>query len=413
MAAPVKVQYSGVTLDLPTLAALAVAQADLGYVLPLMQGSFNPGVSASAGTHDGGGAVDVGLNAGADSFAVQVAKVKALRRAGFRAWRRTPAQGFPYHVHCILAGDPWLSPAAAAQLVQWDNRQNGLADHGPDDDPVDVAAGRPGGTVAKPIVLDIAWATPTVLQILATGAVGVIRYFSTDKTKDLTTVEVIAYRAAALGIGTVYETTAGRATAGYAAGQADARAAEAERIGVGLPSGHIHYFAVDEDVPWSSADPYFAGASSVLGKANTGVYGGVRVIDGAAAAGYHWLWQTAAWSGGAVSAHALLYQNGGTTLGGGADVNTVLATDWGQYPRPTNPTPPPVVVEELEMYIVAVDRAPYTSNPSSWPGEFLLGSDGSLHHIVDTPDLTAFQKLGIKGPVIISKAQYDSLLAGK
>lgn len=188
-------------------------------------------------------------------------------------------------------------------------------------------------------VIDVAWDRPTVAQIQATGAVGVIRYFSTDPTKNLTAAEVTAYHAAGLGVGDVWETSTGRATAGYTAGVNDAQAAQAQRSADGLPTDQVVYFAVDMDTSWASVSEYFRGCDAVMGSRPdgtklTGVYGGRAVIDGAAAAGFHFLWQTLAWSGGVRSPHAVLYQNGSTVLGGQADINEVLATDWGQYPTP-------------------------------------------------------------------------------
>ena len=96
------------------------------------QGGFNVGgVSASAGTHDRA-AVDVSgsiLTAG-ERWAV----VTNMRRVGFAAWIRTPAQGFSYHVHGVpINGD--LSTAARAQVVQYKDKRNGLAGAGPDDGP--------------------------------------------------------------------------------------------------------------------------------------------------------------------------------------------------------------------------------------------------------------------------------------
>jgi hypothetical protein len=185
------------------------------------------------------------------------------------------------------------------------------------------------------IGVDIAWARPSVAQIQGTGARFVARYLSTDPSKNLTAAEVTAYRAAGLGTVVVWETTTGRARAGMAAGQADARAAEAQRKTVGLPGDMPIHFAVDEDTTWSSVAPYMAGAVSVLGQARVGVYGGYQVIEGAAGAGFRFLWQTTAWSGGRWSSHATIRQTGGTTLGGDADWDTAMTADYGQYPRPT------------------------------------------------------------------------------
>lgn len=183
--------------------------------------------------------------------------------------------------------------------------------------------------------IDIAWDRPTVAAILATGAHWVARYFSPDPTKNLTAAEVHDYTAAGLGVVTVWEGSATRALAGRAAGVADAQAAEQQRIAVGLPSDMVIHFAVDTDTDWASVAPYFNGVISVLGLARTGTYGGLRVIEGAHAAGIKYLWQTVAWSGGVWSQYATIRQPIGTTLGGNADYDTAEVTDFGQYPRPS------------------------------------------------------------------------------
>lgn len=196
------------------------------------------------------------------------------------------------------------------------------------------AAAPLAATVSGPLVIDIAWARPTVSQIRATGAVGVVRYFSPDATKNLHPSEVADYLAAGWGTATVFESTAGRATAGRAAGYADARLAEQQRAACGLPADHVHHFAVDSDVSWPSVQAYFTGAADAIGLDRVGTYGGYSVVEGAHGYGVRHLWQTVAWSAGRISSHAALYQSGGTVLGGDADINHVLLPDWGQYPRP-------------------------------------------------------------------------------
>lgn len=185
--------------------------------------------------------------------------------------------------------------------------------------------------------IDIAWARPSVTEIKAAGAHFVARYFSTDPSKNLRASEVAAYRAAGLGTVVVWETTAGRATTGHAAGAADALAAEAQRKSVGLPSDMVLHFAVDKDVSWAAVAPYFDGVISVIGMDRTGCYGGIDVIVGGYARGIRYLWQTAAWSEGRWSEHATIRQAGGTTLHGGADWDTATVPDFGQYPRPATP----------------------------------------------------------------------------
>jgi hypothetical protein len=213
--------------------------------------------------------------------------------------------------------------------------------------------------------IDIAWDRPTIAAIKATGAHWVARYFSTDATKNITAAEVHDYPAAGLAVVTVFESSAGRATQGRAAGIADARLAEQQRAAVGLPAGHVHHFAVDEDTSWASVQAYFDGAASVIGLARTGCYGGLHVIEGAHAHGIGYLWQTVAWSGGVWSQHATIRQTGGTTLSGGADLDYAEVPDFGQYPRPTTPeadmTPDEMLAARMPAYaaIPGRDGKPY------------------------------------------------------
>jgi hypothetical protein len=118
---------SPVLLNRRTAAALDVVHEKLGYELTITQGSYHKTTAASAGTHDGGGAVDLA------PFEADK-KVHALRAVGFAAWHRLPSQGdWPEHVHGILRGDQQLSPQAAAQIVSYDNHRNGLANNDADD----------------------------------------------------------------------------------------------------------------------------------------------------------------------------------------------------------------------------------------------------------------------------------------
>lgn len=101
------------------------------------QGSWS-GADASAGTHSGGGAIDVtGLDAAqCDEL------VATMRRVGWAAWHRTPEQSdWVRHVHGIAVqpGGEWdrgcLSGAAHEQVVDYYDGRNGLASGAPDDGP--------------------------------------------------------------------------------------------------------------------------------------------------------------------------------------------------------------------------------------------------------------------------------------
>jgi hypothetical protein len=123
--------YRGKLLNTRTIAMLEAAEERLGYSLHVMQGSYNRGgVSASAGTHDGGGALDVSATSN------QSKVVRALREVGFAAWHRLPSQGpWGEHIHAIAIGDPDLSSGARTQVREYYAGQNGLANHRRDDGP--------------------------------------------------------------------------------------------------------------------------------------------------------------------------------------------------------------------------------------------------------------------------------------
>lgn len=122
--------YDGRRVDWITRAALQDAAVDLGYPLTLTQGSYNAGaVPASAGTHDGGGVVDL---APFD----HARKVAALRRLGFAAWYRPAIAGlWPAHVHAVLIGNRKLSAGARAQVAEYLAGFDGLTGDGRDTGP--------------------------------------------------------------------------------------------------------------------------------------------------------------------------------------------------------------------------------------------------------------------------------------
>jgi hypothetical protein len=181
--------------------------------------------------------------------------------------------------------------------------------------------------------VDYSYSRPDLGCLVRAGKRFVLRYLSHDSAKALSAGEVQALRAAGLAIGVVFEDAAGRATQGYAAGQADAAFAAQQLVVCGLPANLPIYFAVDQDVTDLEVLPYFEGVSSVIGEPRTGVYGGYRACDGLSV-GY--IWQTYAWSGGQVLADADLYQyqNGVTLCGATVDLTRALSADPGLWGFP-------------------------------------------------------------------------------
>lgn len=228
-----------------------------------------------------------------------------------------------------------------------------------------VVCGMPtAAAAAPPQLIDFAARQIPAEQIRAAGYRGVVNYVSLSRpgssfgAKPITRSYADSLIAAGLAIVSNYQygKPGGSApsdfTRGYTGGVADARTAWGLHTAAGGGQTAPIFFTIDEDInrdTWNhTALPWFRGINSVLGVARTGVYGGVRVCQWAAADGVvgssstpgrRWLWQTKAWSGSQVHPAAVLYQrvvstasNPGPKVGGlEVDVNDVLAPDCGQW----------------------------------------------------------------------------------
>ncbi|WP_440105049.1 peptidoglycan-binding domain-containing protein [Streptosporangium sp. H16] len=130
-----RVSTDGFVVNTRTRSMLAEAKRLLGRDFKLDQGSYNPGGDpTSAGTHDGGGVVDISVKG--MSSATRTAVVRALRRVGFAAWVRSPDQAdWPWHIHAVAISDTGLSSQAQRQVGDYYLGLNGLAGRGPDDGP--------------------------------------------------------------------------------------------------------------------------------------------------------------------------------------------------------------------------------------------------------------------------------------
>ena len=104
-----------------------------GKSLKIIQGCFNTGVDASAGTHDGDAVLDVEIF-GMDWYQAQ----KFLRSLGWAAWVRTPAQGFSYHIHMVSLPDykykfvAKVGQYVPGQVTSYYNHTSGLIGEAPD-----------------------------------------------------------------------------------------------------------------------------------------------------------------------------------------------------------------------------------------------------------------------------------------
>ncbi len=119
---------NGMVINQRTYSMLEYAQTLYGGELEITgyhitQGSYTDQVSASFGTHAGGGAVDISVirNGTYEVLYDDIEPlIQELRIAGFAAWLRDFDQlypGSPIHIHAIAIGDRDLSPAAQEQLI--------------------------------------------------------------------------------------------------------------------------------------------------------------------------------------------------------------------------------------------------------------------------------------------------------
>ena len=250
------------------------------------------------------------------------------------------------------------------------------------------------------MIVDYSLARPTAAQLKAAGATGVIRYLGWDcepgfacEHKNLSLNELAFLRSGGFEVGLSFEYAADAALNGTLQGTADAGLADVQLAQLGLartadPMGV--FYAYDFDVPdfapglpegpanaLAKLGPCGEYGAALRGAALThevGAYGGFWAVSRLLDAGLVTkAWQTTlAWSEGSrvpagathcvirtdplsgisylFDTRCVLRQTGGTILGD-VDVDALEITgtdpDWGQYPRPHQPPPPPLPWEEI------------------------------------------------------------------
>lgn len=187
------------------------------------------------------------------------------------------------------------------------------------------------------IVLDYSAARLTGSAIAAYGAKGAIRYAGLSETnvKIINKAESDSIIAAGCSVALVFEQYATDAYGGYAQGVANATKLRNHASALGLPlRGYLcqdQWIAAGQS---TNVRDYFRGAISVLGAANTGIYGFKDTMDltkDLNAAAY---WQCGAQSD--LRPFASVYQRnyGAYAVSGIAvDVSDVLRNDWLQTPN--------------------------------------------------------------------------------
>lgn len=190
---------------------------------------------------------------------------------------------------------------------------------------------------------------PGIGNLQAAGSTFAGRYAAFDHPRGIQPFEVQALNAAGMDIITFYEEGGTWITGGYAAGVRAARNARQVWANAGQHSDVPLFLACDSDFSSGQLGPVYAaldGCASVIGRQNTGVYGGVAPVhcarrDGKAAYGVQaGAWRYRAGEVGVTDPYgwsplAQVRQDAYGLYIGGTQVDhlTALAGDFGQWRR--------------------------------------------------------------------------------
>lgn len=160
---------------------------------------------------------------------------------------------------------------------------------------------------------DFSFTKPNPTALKNAGYSFVLGYISNDPSKDLSAGQIAAYHSAGLKVGLVFETTAGRVLSGSAGGKADGSQAHVAANARGYAANAPIFYAVDFDATtsqYATIDAY-GREFNLTNVRPVGPYAHHNYIEHAVTPGMQPNsvgWQTAAWSGGLLSAKASIYQ---------------------------------------------------------------------------------------------------------
>jgi Domain of unknown function (DUF1906) len=177
-------------------------------------------------------------------------------------------------------------------------------------------AGAARADESETIGFDFSYTKPPPGPMADAGYEFAIGYVSPNPAKNISAGLMAAYRDAGIGVGLVWESTAGRALAGRAAGKQDGRAAEEQANALGYPVDAVIFFAVDKNTTRADrpAIREYAEAFSGATRRPVGIFGEADVLDHFVTPGkkpVQYGWQTVAWSQGRVSEKAHLFKRVG------------------------------------------------------------------------------------------------------
>lgn len=233
--------------------------------------------------------------------------------------------------------------------------------------------------------VDYSFARPGGAKLQANGKAFAVRYLY-GGSKGLTNPEIADLHAHGIEIAVVYQEGTGEWKNGFNEGARQARVAQSILNSLDLAHNLPIYFTCDSSDGNSNTGlvcDFVSGASSVLGKDRTGIYGSYTVINAVKKAdACNWFWQTYAWSSGNLSAFANLYQYDNGQWNGSVDFTRAYSSEYGQNP-PTAPTPTPEKEEEDmgQLYVLQDANPVIIGNRPSKDGDVFLVAPGIVAYV--------------------------------
>lgn len=214
-----------------------------------------------------------------------------------------------------------------------------------------MASSLPKGTLG----VDYSYARPGGAAIAAAGYKFAMRYLSYEVPKNISPAELADLHAHGLYVGFVWETNGTSILNGASSGAVEGQAARSELAACGVPADVPVFVAFDQDdrgyFGWQGTIHAYLDAFARASGRFAIPYGSNRVIDF-----FQSGWQTEAWSGGALSSFAAIYQRASQQTGAyfrfppdTIDENILLADQaifFGPPGAPVvKPTPPGDIVQ--------------------------------------------------------------------
>jgi len=257
--------------------------------------------------------------------------------------------------------------------------------------------------------IDYSFVRYTAAQLDAAGVDSVIRYLGPPGTpKAISKAELDTLVGGGIAVGFVFEVSTDDATGGYAIGVVHSTQAAAYLAQLGVPSSQPVYFAVDKRLTTlSPAVAYFQGIASCRAAAEIGCYGQGSLtlrLRSLQLVGYTWQSASTSYPGNATTLPTTNVQQGEAGPLPTTDLDVIRTSDWGQYPRPAPPAPPPstTAVQKpltgrygtLNKPIVALCPMPTAQ------GYTLVGSDGGTFNYGTAPMLGSLANDKLNAPIV-------------